>query len=151
MSPANPEHGAISNELAYYLTHHVKQHDLGMIYAAETGFIIERNPDTVRAPDVAFIRKDRIPARYEKGFCRIVPDLVVEVVSPDDSHSEVLDKVHQWLDAGVRLVWVVDPHTRAIQTYQSDRVLEALNPEDRIEGGEVIPGFSLSLSMVFPR
>jgi Uma2 family endonuclease len=128
---------------------HVKANKLGKVYAAETGFHIEHDPDTVRAPDVAFVRRDRLPPAGQRGFFQGPPDLAVEVLSPDDSASEVLAKVQDWLAAGCELVWVVDPRTRTVSVYHSPRQAEMLGEGDRLTGGDVLPGFDLSVAEIF--
>src|SRR5829696_7443182 len=117
MSPAGAEHGDVAAEAARIIGNHVKAKKLGKVYAAETGFTIERAPDTTRAPDVAFVRTESVPKRYRRGFFDGPPDLAVEVVSPDDTHSEVAAKVAQWLPAGTRSVWVVDPPNKSIEVH----------------------------------
>ena len=112
MTPAGAEHGRVALQIGARILGHAELHALGETYAAETGFVLRRGPDTVRAPDVAFVATDRLPPSPEPGFGRSVPDLVVEVVSPWDRASEVSSKAEAWLDAGVRLVWVVDPQAR---------------------------------------
>src|SRR5687767_11410884 len=107
--PAGFRHGVIAMELAVRLADFVKAHALGVVVAAETGFKLSSNPDTVRAPDVGFIRADRVPHPLPRGYADIAPDLAVEVLSQDARAGEVLAKVSDWLTAGCRLVWVVDP------------------------------------------
>lgn len=114
MSPASTKHGMIVFRLAFEVGLYTKENRLGEVYAAETGFTIQQNPDTVRAPDVAFVAQSRIPEECvpETGFWAIVPDLVAEVVSLNDSLTEIQNKVIDYLAAGIRLVWVVDPQTK---------------------------------------
>src|SRR5437867_6825052 len=107
--PAGLRHGRVAMELARRLKNHVDAHRLGKVYAAETGFALAREPDTVRAPDIAFIRGNRLPDPEPAGFPDLAPDLVVEVLSPGARPGEVLAKVADWLSAGTRLVWVIDP------------------------------------------
>jgi Uma2 family endonuclease len=118
MSPGGFEHGRIIMNVAVPLGVFLKQNPLGVLLGAETGFWIAQDPDTVRAPDVAFVRADRVGASPVKGFFPGAPDLAVEVLSPDDRASEVLDKVRDWLQAGCHSVWIVDPRTRTIAIYQ---------------------------------
>ncbi|MBC8231538.1 Uma2 family endonuclease [bacterium] len=108
MPPASGRHGIYSGTLHVYLGYYVLTHKLGRVFSAETGFTIAREPDTVRAPDIVFISQKRLPALLPDGYFELVPDLVVEVVSPNDTARKVREKVNDWLDAGVRLVWVVD-------------------------------------------
>src|SRR5438876_5089887 len=110
--PGGARHGALANRIGYRITAHVEARDLGRVYAAETGFKIESDPDTVRAPDVAFIAKARLPQVEPLGYPNWAPDLAVEVLAHDDHPAETLEKVAHWLRAGVRLIWVVDAHKR---------------------------------------
>jgi len=113
--------------------------------------VLRRDPDTVRAPDVAFVRTDRVPPPDERRkFAELAPDLVAEVTSPSDRVGEVNSKVAQWLDAGVRLVWVVDPESRIVVAHQPGGVAHLLRGDDVLDGGDVLPGFSLPLRDLFP-
>lgn len=149
MSPAGSQHGGVIVALTLPLAQFVKSHRLGRVFGAETGFIIARNPDTVRAPDVAFVGKERLSGELPHGFFPGAPDLAVEVVSPDDRASEVLAKAQAWLGAGCRLVWVADPKTRSITVYRSLRDIVVLTSADTLDGGDVLPRFKLSVSEVF--
>jgi Uma2 family endonuclease len=151
MTPAGYEHGQIVGALHGALWVFVKQAQLGDVVGGETGFLIAHDPDTVRAPDVAFIRAERVPAAPERGFFDGAPDLAVEVVSPGDRASEVLAKVRDWLEAGCQVVWVVDPGTRTVQIYWRPNHAEILTIDDDLRGAEVVPGFKLPLVDVFPR
>jgi Uma2 family endonuclease len=113
-------HGARSNRLAYRMTQLVERHGLGRVFAQDTGFKIERDPDTVRAPDVGFVPRERLALIPEEGYADVAPDLVAEILSPGDRPGEVLEKVGQWLSAGVRLVWVLDPARRDARIYRAD-------------------------------
>jgi Uma2 family endonuclease len=151
MPPAGFEHGDVAMELAFHVTAFVRQHRLGTVLAAETGFVLRRDPDTVRAPDVAFVRADRVPPRDDRRrFAELAPDLVVEVTSPSDRAAEVNSKVALWLDAGVRLVWVVDPESGIVVAHQPAGVAHLFRGDDVLDGGDVLPGFSLSLRDLFP-
>lgn len=110
MAPAGFLHGVIVDRIGRRIGDYVEQYSLGVSAAAETGFQIERDADTVRAPDYAFVSHERLAGRNPaSGYAKVTPDLVVEVVSPRDHQPDVGAKVAMWLDAGVRLVWVVDP------------------------------------------
>ena len=113
----------------------------GRVVAAETGFTLQRNPDTVRAPDVAYIREDRWPVEPESGFVEFTPDLVVEVRSPSDRPGAVLAKVADWLNAGALLVWTVDPTRRVARVYRADGTESLLTADDALDGEDVLPGF----------
>ena len=115
---------------------------LASSFGAETGFQIATDPDTVRAPDVAFVRRERIPSTgLPKAFWPGAPDLAVEVVSPGDTVEEVDEKVADWLDAGTEAVWMVKPKTQDRHGVQRPSVLAVLTADDEIDGGELLPGF----------
>jgi Uma2 family endonuclease len=143
--PAGAHHGAVANRIAYRITAHVDAHDLGRVYAAETGFKIGSDPDTVRAPDVAFIAKHRLPEVEPRGYPGWAPDLAVEVLAHDDHPADTLEKVAQWLKAGVRLVWVVDSERRTARVYRADGSESLLAASDALDGEEVLPGFRCPL------
>ena len=150
MPPAFDDHGKSTMRLGGLATHYVLEHDLGEVYAAETGFLLARNPDTVRAPDFAFIAKDRLPpSRPKPGWVEVVPDLVAEVVSSGDRISEVHEKVRMWLDAGVRLVWVVFPAPRVIEAHRAGRDVVTLREGGALDGEDVVPGFSAPVALIF--
>lgn len=150
MSPAGTQHGKIASRLGRYVGNFVEDNDLGEVYAAETGFTIEEEPDTVRAPDVAFVARSRIPPEGEPvGFWAIAPDLVAEVLSPFDVASKVQRKITEYLQAGVRLVWLVDPETQMVTVYKSLHDVHILLLEDVLTGEDVLPGFLLPLRKLF--
>jgi Uma2 family endonuclease len=150
MSPAGHDHGRIIMELASPLQVFVKKKRLGKIYASETGFVLTTNPDTVRAPDIAFIRQERVnEVGRSKGFWIGPPDLAVEVISPNDTVGEVEDKVHMWLERGTRLVWVVSPKLCNVTVYRSLTDIEALTEKDTLDGGDVVPGFQIPIVEIF--
>jgi Uma2 family endonuclease len=149
MSPAGSRHGVITLRVGRLLLDFVESRGLGAAFGAETGFLITSNPDTVRAPDVAFVRADRVGAEMPQGFFPGPPDLAVEVLSPGDRASEVTAKVENWLDAGCRAVWVVDPKTRTVTVYQGNREAVILKPTDTLAGGDVLPGFEIPVAKIF--
>ncbi len=149
--PAGYRHGEVAMNLATAIHSFVRAHRLGSVLAAETGFKLFSNPDTVRAPDVAFIRADRVPTPPPRGFPAMAPDLAVEVLSPDDRPGEVLKKVADWLNAGVLLVWVVDPVRRVARVYRPDGTDSQLTERDALEGEDVLPGLSIPLGDVLER
>jgi Uma2 family endonuclease len=147
--PPGYRHGVVTARLAKILMDHVEEGDLGEVLAAETGFKLASDPDTVRAPDVAFIRRDRLPDPPPTGFAELAPDLVVEILSPEDGPGLVLAKVADWLSAGSALVWVVDPARRSARVYRADGS-EALVAEDgALEGEDILPGFACLLAALF--
>lgn len=149
MSPAGGNHGWIVARLSARVTEFVEHHRLGFTFGAETGFVIERDPDTVRAPDLAFVRASRIPVRPGRRFPALAPDLVVEVLSPDDPSSEVSAKAEQWLRCGCQIVWIVDPvrETAAVCVLENDAfVLRAVKI---LAATELLPGFELPVKSLF--
>ena len=150
MSPAGSEHGAIIFNLSLLLGQHIKAHNLGQGFGAETGFKLTSDPDTVRAADIAFVRRERIPdTGIPKNFWQIAPDLAVEVLSPGDTFDEVNDKVEQWLAAGSLAVWVVSPKRRNVTAYRSLADVKTYSEGDELEGGDVVPGFRCRVSEIF--
>lgn len=150
MVPASPRHGRIVMRLGSLMEQHVRQHDLGIVYAAETGFKLQENPDTVRAADAAFVAKERIPPEGEpEGYWAIAPDLIVEVASPSDSAPAMQSKVTDWLAAGCRLVWVVYPDTQTTTEYRSLKEIQVLTVDQTLEGGDVLPGFACPVRELF--
>jgi len=141
-------HARVAMDLALALGAHVRAAALGRVYA-EAGFKLASNPDTVRGPDIAFISRGRIPDPEPTGFAGFAPDLVVEVISPGDRPGEVLAKVADWLSAGTRLVWVLDPARRVARVYRDDGTEQILTADESLDGGEVVPGFSFPLNEIF--
>ncbi len=143
---ADWQHGSTAMRAGTFLGTYVWDNDLGEVFAAGTGFILRRNPDTVRAPDASFVSKDRLPmGELPSGYIDVVPDLAVEVVSPSDREGEVLDKVEEWLRSGTRLVWVIYPASRSAAVHVSPGEHYDLTEADTLEGGQVVPGFTCSL------
>ena len=147
--PAGYRHGDLAARLLIALGTFVELHGLGRVFTAETGFRLRQNPDTVRAPDVAFVRRERLPDPPPRGYAALAPDLVVEVLSPDDRPGEVLSKIGDWLEAGTSLVWVVDPEQRTARVYRSDGSQAHLTESDRLDGETVLPGFECELRRIF--
>src|SRR5918995_5553543 len=141
MNPAGNVHGRVTMSFAWRLARHVEENRLGTVYAAETGFRLASDPDTVRAPDVALVSQARVEAIGEvEGFWPEAPDLAVEVVSPGDSYSEVEEKDFAWLDAGSKMVVVVNPRQRSATVYKSPSNIIALAEADVLAGGDIVPG-----------
>jgi Uma2 family endonuclease len=147
--PAGGPHGEVSAGVGALIWAHARANKLGKVFAAETGFKIESNPDTVRAPDVAFVRAGRLPTPLERGYPKIAPDLAVEVLSPDDRPREVTEKVKQWIERGTLLVWVIDPETKTAQVYRADGREGFIQQNEWLDGEAVLPGFRCSLSEIF--
>ena len=150
MAPAGYQHGRIAQNLASSLDRHVRERGLGVVLAAETGFKIVGNPDSVRAADAAFVSVERAEAAGEvAGYWPGAPDLAVEVVSPNDRFAEVEEKVADWLTAGTRMVIVVNPRARTVTVRLSESEARILSEEEILDGGQVVPGWTLSVSDVF--
>lgn len=148
--PAGGEASDVGFVIGFHLGSHVRPRRLGRLYNAEGGFVLFPGRDLVRAADVAFVRADRLPPRPQRrGFLRLAPDLVVEVVSPSDRIADVVEKAMMWLDAGVRLVWVVDPDERSVTVYGPDRVPRGLGVGDELDGGAVLPDFRVAVAELF--
>ena len=149
MSPAGAEHGMVASRFNRFLGDFVENRDLGITFAAETGFVLERDPDVVRAPDASFVRKDRIAGKLTRKYFDGPPDLAVEVKSPDDTRKEVADKVNMWLARGTAVVWVADPTTMTVVIHRVGQKPQKLSSSDEIRDEPLLPGFMLPLVKVF--
>ena len=148
--PAGHRHGKIVMNLGAELRNFVKPRKLGTLVASDSGVLLERDPDTVREPDVAFFSAEKIPLDADiPGYAESVPDLVVEVASPGDSRTAVNDKALMWLRYGARLVWVVRPDVRQVDVHREGREVAALGENDALDGMDVLPGFSCPVRDVF--
>ncbi len=147
MSPGSWKHGKIAIRLGKAIAVHVDDHELGVCFGAETGFLIGREPDTVRAPDVAFVARENIPSpEPQETYWPSAPDMAVEVLSPNDRTGEVDEKIGDWLRAGCRLLWIVDPKLHTITVYRSTTDVQFNTADETVDGGEVLPGFRCSVA-----
>jgi len=146
--PPGFRHADVTARLTTALTNYVRAHDLGLVLAGDAGFKLASNPDTVRGADIAFVRRERLPDPLPVGFAPFAPDLVIEILSPNDRPGEVLAKVGDWLDAGAHLVWVIDPERRLARVYRADGTELILEETDQLLGEDVLPGFSCSLEAI---
>jgi Uma2 family endonuclease len=146
--PPGGRHGFVAMNLGAELAVHVKRIGAGAVFAAETGFKLATDPDTVRAPDVAFVARERVPAAVTRGYPAFAPDLAVEVLSPDDRAGEVLAKIADWLSAGTKLVWVVDPERRLARVYRADGSEAVIPVDGTLDGEDVLPGFFCTLASI---
>jgi Uma2 family endonuclease len=138
----------IAGRLHYLLTNYCDANELGWTAPGDASF--PDDPNKVRKANVSFIRIERLsPGQEPQGHCRISPDLAVEVVSPNDLYSEVETKVGEYLGAGVRLVWVIDPPTRSVRVHRADGTVADLEEKDELSGEEVIPGFHCRVRELF--
>ena len=150
MSPAGGRHGQVAHRLGRLLGNFVEPAGLGSVFAAETGFILSRDPDTVRAPDVAFVSQDRIAAIDDlSGFVPLAPDLVAEIISPNDSYSDVEEKSLFWLNNGVKIVLIVDPGNRTVRLCRRDNQLEMFDHSSEFVIDDVLPGWRLTVAELF--
>ena len=150
MTPVGGVHGSVGSRFDRRLGVFVETHDLGEVMI-ETGFILATDPDTVRAPDVSFVRKDRLSDGPAAGFFPFAPDLAVEVVSPNDRYTEVAEKTAEYLAAGTRLVVVVDPRTRTITKHPAQGETTRLGEGDTLTLDDVVPGFECAAADLFGR
>jgi Uma2 family endonuclease len=146
--PPGYQHGRVTAELTLQLGNHVKISGIGEIVTGDTGFKIASDPDTVRGPDIAFISRERLPDPHTLSFPVLGPDLVVEVLSPNDRPGETLTKVGDWLEAGARIVWVIDPERRIARIYRQDGTETMVRETEPLDGEDVLPGFSCPLAAI---
>jgi Uma2 family endonuclease len=154
MSPTSFEHGEVELALGSELRRFVRLHGLGRVVSGEPGFYVSGpgEPDTVLAPDLAFVSSNRIPeTERSASFPRLAPDLVVEIASPAQGRPELSAKARLWVSVGVRLVWVVWPRTHQVDVWRagSERPVATLQERDQLEGGEVLPGFRYPVTDLF--
>jgi Uma2 family endonuclease len=146
---ADAEHGDYTSGLAAPLYLYAHENKLGLTFAAGTGFLLETAPDHVRAPDIAFVQQNRLGQGLAGKYFLGSPDLTVEIVSFDDTASEIQDKIQDWLTHGTQLVWVVDPKTRTLTVYRPDGTANVLKAKDTLNGEDVLPGFAFPLTRLF--
>ncbi len=147
MPPAGEDHGNCETEIVSILRNHVKQNKLGRVYTGDTGFRL--NDGTVRVPDVAFVRQERIEALKGRGFAKGAPDLAVEIFSPSDSVPQLMRKVKQYFAAGCHTVWIVYPDAREIHSLEASGSDRLLRDDDLVEAPELLPGFSVPVAEFF--
>ena len=150
MTPSGSAHGYVVVEVTVRLGDFVNRNGLGCVFGAETGFRIGRNPDTVLAPDVSFIRKERLDVTgIPEAFYPEAPALVVEVISPNDMAEEVDDKMRRWFAAGVEVAWVVYPRGHTVTVCRGLNDIRVLKSADTLDGGIVVPGFTCRVGDLF--
>jgi Uma2 family endonuclease len=147
MPPAGEDHGNCETEIISILRNHVKKNRLGRIYTGDTGFRL--SDGTVRSPDVAFVRKERLEGLKGKGFAKGAPDLAVEIFSPSDSVPQLMRKVKQYFAAGCHTVWIVYPDAREIHVLEASGADRLLRESDLIGAPELLPGFSVPITEFF--
>lgn len=149
--PAGFSHGEIALRIGSFLLQYVEENNLGLVLAAETGYKIDSKPDLVRAPDASFVRNERLPKTRWRKYFPGVPDLAVEVLSPDDTKSEVAEKVNMWLAHRTISVWVADPDNSTVVVHRSGVPTIRMTIKERVENDPALPGFSIELKRIFRR
>ncbi len=148
--PSGFEHSGIGVRIASLLWAFVREHGLGEVVGADGGFILSVDPPTVRAPDVAFVQADRLDFDRTR-FAPLAPDLAVEVISPSNTLSEIQEKILDYLDAGTRLAWVVDPGTRTVTVWRSREEIRLVGEDGQLDGEDVLPDLRIPVSTLFGR
>lgn len=150
MPPTGLEHGDREDIFGSSLSSYVRPRRLGRVFTGEPGFILETDPDTVRAPDVAFITRERLAETgVPTGYLHGVPDLAVEIISPNDRYTRVAEKIAEWLERGTRLVFVVDPRRQTVDVHRPGQPTRTLGMNDALDGEDVVPGWSLAVRDLF--
>lgn len=150
MPPANEEHATITVTLAIEVGSFIRRHNLGRAISGDPGLRIRHDPDLVLAPDFAFTRRERLTSEQpDRAFITIMPDFVVEILSPSERAGRVSAKIQTYLAAGVELVWIIDPEERTVAIYAASGTVQFLRQADTLDGGDLLPGFSLPVSELF--
>jgi Uma2 family endonuclease len=147
--PPGGEHGNLTVSLSAYVTVFADEHDLGYCFAAETGFKIASNPDTVLAADFAFVAKDRLPGGVPVKHVPLAPDIILETRLPGDTQRHAASKVLLWLRAGTRVVWLLDPKARSLTVNRADSLAQTLSRNDTLTVEDILPGFKFHMSRLF--
>ena len=150
VSPSSLKPGVVAARVVGVLVNYVDGQNLGYVSTAEAGYILNTNPHTVVAPDVAFVRGDRYPGGLpERGFASLPPDLAVEIISPSDKRAEIAQKQALYAKAGVPLVWWVDPERKTVMVYRLGQAPEVVEATEVLDGGDVLPGFEMELRAIY--
>ena len=151
MSPATPEHAWIETRFASRVGNHVESHSLGTVFGSSAGYFFGHEPDTLLEPDFTFIRADRVPPSADwRAFFEVVPDLVIEIISPSERRAHIDRKVAIYLTAGVRPVWFVDPWRRTVTVYAPNQEPFVLGDAQELDGRDVLPGLRFPIASIFP-
>ena len=149
-SPAGGQHGEVASEVVFALTAHAHTKQPGKVYTAEAAFELAHDPDVTFAPDVAFVRAERLPPLHERvGAIKLAPDLAVEIVSPSDRMTTVRRKVAAYLAHGTAMVWVIEPRRRTVTVHRPGREPQVFREGDELDGEDVLPGFRLRVEQLF--
>lgn len=149
MPPTGWPHASAEADISGELRQFVKRRGLGVVLSGEAGIIIRRGPDTVRGADVAYISNERLAQAAPEGYLDVAPELIVEIVSPNDRWTDITAKLEDYFSIGVELVWVVDPQRRRVSCYRGPTELALLGPGDTLTAEPMLPGFELSVSELF--
>lgn len=149
MSPTGDAHGGYEANICYELYTFVKAHKLGKVRVGEVGIYVARDPDTVRGTDAIFISHERYAQKRSNSYLDVAPDLVVEILSPNDPWSEAMQKLREYFAIGVRLIWVADPATRTVFAYRSITDVREFTDQDDLPGDDVLPGFAAPVARLF--
>jgi Uma2 family endonuclease len=149
MSPTGYSYSRIETNFAAILRDFVRQRELGQVFAGEVGIYTRRNPDTVRGVDVAYVSNERVAQIKSQSYLDIAPELIVEVLSPDDRWDDVMDKLDEYFAIGVQLVWIADPKRQRVFVYHSPTDVERFTLNDHLTGGTVLPGLQVAVAEVF--
>jgi len=150
MSPSGEKHGFIASKIGFIVSKYVYENKLGITTGAETGYKLSENPDTVKAPDLAFKSSEKvIQGGIADNYSSVMPELVVEVNSPSDSYVQVMKKVNLWISAGVKQVWVIDSEDKAVAVYDSEGRCKIFDTDQYLTGGEILPGFKCNVREIF--
>ncbi len=149
MTPTGEAHGGYEGNFYSEMRDFVQTRQLGKVRVGEVGIYIRRNPDTIRAADVLYISNDRYAQKQSASFLDVAPELVVEVLSPDDPWSAVTQKLRDYFAAGVQLIWVADPQTRTVYAYRSLTDVREFTETDDLPGDDILPGFAVKVATLF--
>lgn len=150
MSPGSEDHGAYGLAVGSAMLTFSAPRGLGRTFGADTGFVVADDPPTIRVPDAAFVRAERLPVgRDRRRFLRVLPDIAVEVISPSDRPGDVIAKVAMWLNAGVALMWLVDPEMETVTVFERGQAPRLLTIDQTLDGGDILPGFELPVRSIF--
>ena len=149
MSPTGGEHGFIELQIAYHLKNFVSTNKIGWVLTGEVGIYTRRNPDSVRGADVVFISKKRLPQKPQKGFLQVAPELVVEILSPPEPLQEIQQKIKEYLDIGVKWIWIVHPNQRTITIYQPANKRQTFTEMESVIGEDILTGLEIEISALF--
>ena len=153
MAPVGGTHGQVTIRVSRRLAEHVERHGGGEVVGGDVGFILQlpNDPERVRAPDVAFVSRQRLPeGGLPEGFLVGPPDLAVEVLSPTDNPMDVQQKIRDYLEAGTRLVWFFAPRPKTVTVYRADGSARLLREHEVLTGEDVLPGLTIPLAEIFP-